>query len=256
MTDSNALDFTLSNQNLVKFSNVSTVDALGGTDTVMGQVNQTWTLKGNEHLSDGNIDFEHIEVAQVVSGNASIDAGNTSGSGTDAFTVFGSGAVNAQGINFFSVNSVTLDTTDTVTDDNTGTYAYELESDSAMTVLGISFSSGAFGNFNWGTNDTLALADGHTVSGTVAASGAQLLGSDSSDTFTIVGAGDINYKRATIGNTVSFTGVAGVQGSSSDAIGDSDILMGQVNQTWTLKGNEHLSDGNIDFEHIEVAQVV
>ena len=144
-----------------------------------GQVNQTWTLKGNEHLSGGNIDFEHIEVAQVVAGNASIDAGSTSVSGTDAFTVFGSGAVNAQGINFFSVNSVTLDTTDTVTDNNTGTYAYELESNSAMNVAGIGFNSGAYGNFNWGAGDTLALSGSHTIATNtlIDAKSTQLLGS-------------------------------------------------------------------------------
>ena len=71
------------------------VGALGDHDIVTRQVHRTRTLKGNEDLSDGNIDFEHIEVEQVVAGNASIDSCSKYVSGTEAFTVLVGGSVSS-----------------------------------------------------------------------------------------------------------------------------------------------------------------
>ncbi|WP_034900270.1 autotransporter outer membrane beta-barrel domain-containing protein, partial [Paraglaciecola psychrophila] len=78
--------------------------------------------------------------------------------------------------------------------------------------------------------------------------GAQLLGSDSSDTFTIVGAGDINYQQANIGDVVNFTGISTVNAGSG-----SDQVNAAANTDWQLNSNNALSAQGVNFTGVEKA---
>jgi hypothetical protein len=254
VTGSNALDFTSGSRNLVKFSNVSTVDALGGTDTVIGSNASDWLLTGtdNRAINDG-ITFDGVEslIADggALQGHVGTDETYTvnSGGSVDVVTtvnladpsktmrVTGLGTVNLQ------------DAEDAVAD--SGSFNYLLSSNTNATVEGVTFDGlSVQGDFNWGANDSLALASGHSVSGTVAASGAQLLGSDSSETFTIVGAGSINYQRANIGDVVNFTGISTVNAGSG-----SDQVNAAGSTDWQLTSNNALSAQGVNFTGVEKA---
>jgi hypothetical protein len=250
VTGSNALDFTLGSRNLVKFNDVSTVDALGDIDRVTGSNASDWLLTGtdNQAIND-DITFNGVE--QLVANSAGVVALDGP---AETFIINGAGDVDvhngvaANKMNITGLNKVMLKNgEDSVSD--SADLDYVLSSDTIMSVGGIEFNGlSVQSNYGWGVNDSLALADGHTVSGTVAASGAQLLGSDSSDTFTIVGAGDINYQRANIGDVVNFTGINTVNAGSG-----SDQVNAAANTNWQLNGNGALSAQSVNFTGVDKA---
>ncbi|WP_143186993.1 beta strand repeat-containing protein [Microbulbifer donghaiensis] len=212
LTANNAFDITLAGGREISFSNVSNVHAGGGYDTLDTSGNVI--LNGNtREARSAEIDFTGIDGTtngvMVVSNNG------------DDFEVTGADTINANGIDFSGITSVTAGT----------------GSDKATGLSGENWSLDALGNPQ---NNGIVFTNVEEFH----AQNAGLDGSANADTFVLQGTGAVSYGGHSFKNLASVDG-----GGGDDTLDTSGSGLGV-----TLSGSDYqLSAGDIDFFNIEYA---
>ncbi|WP_370981178.1 filamentous hemagglutinin N-terminal domain-containing protein [Agaribacterium sp. ZY112] len=255
ITGSGELDYTRGDTGngvsgvAVTITGLSDVSGLSGDDTVIGMANQAWSLVSGDgqnsiEASAQSLSFSNVDVLGVASGTASL----ANRSETDSYSITGDSSLDVLGLSISGLGSVVLDGSDTVTDDGVTGYSYELVSNTAVNVGSLAFTSGARDNFGWGLGDQISLASAHSVSGSVDANSAQLLGSDSNDGFNLLAVGELEYQRASVGDWVQFSNLVSVD--AGDAAGDS--LSTDVAATeWALISATQVDAAGISFYNVD-----
>ncbi|WP_444929376.1 filamentous hemagglutinin N-terminal domain-containing protein [Microbulbifer sp. SSSA002] len=215
--------------NQISFSEIDSVDAKGGTDTVTGANEEDWTLgSGTKVATNSGITFSNVEALVV-------DEANLQGSSADAetFVVSDEGAVS---VNEMSVSGTLLavfgnGNSSSSEGDSLDASAY----DEGLTLTGtaeqVKLTPEAGGD-----TDTLTFSD---ISSAITA---KLTATGSNEEFTVAG------NNAVAVNEIAFTGVEEVETGDG-----SDSVTGAYAADWTLEGeNNKAINSGITFIDVEL----
>ncbi|WP_444920791.1 filamentous hemagglutinin N-terminal domain-containing protein [Microbulbifer sp. CnH-101-G] len=199
--------------NDIAFSSISSVDAKGGSDSVIGADGADWTLTGNSNeASNSGITFYEVESLTAVNANL------LGTSGTDAFVLQSDGDVEAYNLSVSGMSAV---------DGNGGDDSLDASTYSDGLAL-------------TGTNNQVT-AGSLTLDGIVSAITAALTGTNNADSFTVDGS------NAASSYGIAFTGV-----SSINALDGSDSVIGADGADWTLTGtSKEAINSGITFSAVE-----
>ncbi|BBM00984.1 filamentous hemagglutinin N-terminal domain-containing protein [Microbulbifer sp. GL-2] len=206
--------------NAIAFSSISSVDALGGDDSVTGADGEDWTLTGNNYQATNNgITFSNVEFLTAV--NADL-IGTT---GADAFVLQSDADVAIYNMTISGMSSV---------EGNGGTDSLDASAYSAGLAL-------------TGTDNQVSAESGNlTFNAIASAVTAVLTGTSGADSFTVSG------DNAASAYGVAFTGL-----NTIDAAGGTDSVTGASGADWALTGtNKEATSSNITFSAIETITVV
>ncbi|SFC36185.1 filamentous hemagglutinin family N-terminal domain-containing protein [Microbulbifer thermotolerans] len=200
--------------NGIAFSGISSLDAMGGTDSVIGADGIDWLLTGiNKQAENSGITFSNVELITA------LNAGLTATSGDETFAVNGSGHVAIYDMTFTGLTAV---------DGNGGTDAL----DAGAYGEGVVLTGG----------DKELIANGITFTNIHSAEANALAGSSEDDLFTITGV------EALTANGIAFSGI-----SSLDAMGGTDSVIGEDGVDWLLTGiNKQAENSGITFSNVEL----
>ncbi|MCX2832870.1 filamentous hemagglutinin N-terminal domain-containing protein [Microbulbifer thermotolerans] len=200
--------------NGIAFSGISSLDAMDGTDRVIGADGIDWLLTGiNKQAENSGITFSNVELITA------LNAGLTATSGDETFAVNGSGHVAIYDMTFIGLTAV---------DGNGGTDAL----DAGAYGEGVVLTGG----------DKELIANGITFTNIHSAEATALAGSSEDDLFTITGV------EALTANGIAFSGI-----SSLDAMGGTDSVIGEDGIDWLLTGiNKQAENSGITFSNVEL----
>ncbi|WHI50965.1 filamentous hemagglutinin N-terminal domain-containing protein [Microbulbifer sp. MLAF003] len=271
----------------IAFSGLSTINALDGSDSVIGADGANWTLTGtSKQASNSSITFSNVESLTAVNANllgtASVDAFTLQSNGDVAvydLTVSGMSAVDGQGgddslnASAYSdglaltgaVNQVTAESgtltfdgivsavTATLTG-SSGIDAFEITGNSALDVADISFSGLSTVNAGSGTDSVVALGV-VTLTGVDNEASTSLIdfsGIDSISGGSLEGSGNSDTFVVTGLNALTANKIAFSSISSVDAKGGSDSVTGADGANWILTGtSKQASNSSITFSNVE-----
>ncbi|MCX2778240.1 filamentous hemagglutinin N-terminal domain-containing protein [Microbulbifer thermotolerans] len=200
--------------NGIAFSGISSLDAMDGTDRVIGADGIDWLLTGiNKQAENSGITFSNVEQISAV------NAGLTATDANEIFVVNGSGHVAIYDMTFIGLTAV---------DGNGGTDAL----DAGAYGEGVVLTGG----------DKELIANGITFTNIHSAEATALAGSSEDDLFTITGV------EALTANGIAFSGI-----SSLDAMGGTDSVIGEDGVDWLLTGiNKQAENSGITFSNVEL----
>ncbi|WP_353377298.1 hypothetical protein, partial [Microbulbifer sp. NBRC 101763] len=197
----------------IAFSGLSTINALDGSDSVIGADGANWILTGtSKQASNSSITFSNVESLTAVNANL------LGTSGTDAFVLQSGGDVAVYDLTVSGMSAVDGQGGD----DSLNASAYS----DGLTLTG--------------TNNQVA-AGSLTFDGIVSAVTAALTGTDNADSFVVDGS-----------NAASSYGIAFSGLSTINALDGSDSVIGADGANWILTGtSKQASNSSITFSNVE-----
>ncbi|AWF79629.1 hypothetical protein BTJ40_01600 [Microbulbifer sp. A4B17] len=205
--------------NEIAFSSISSVNALGGDDSVTGANGADWTLTGNDYEATNNgITFSNVEILTAVNADLIGTSGN------DAFVLQSDADVAIYNMTISGMSAV---------EGNGGTDSLDASAYSAGLAL-------------TGTDNQVTAESGSLTFNDIASAMTPVLtGTSSADSFTVDGDNEVTSYE------IAFTGV-----STVDAGNGTDSVTGVSGADWALTGtSEEATSSSITFSAIETITV-
>ncbi|MCX2782037.1 filamentous hemagglutinin N-terminal domain-containing protein [Microbulbifer thermotolerans] len=204
--------------NGIAVNGINTLDAMGGTDSVIGADGIDWLLTGiNNRAENSGITFSNVESITA------LNAGLTGTTADETFTLNSDGSIDSYGMTFTGLTAV---------DGIGGTDAL----DASAYAAGVALTD----------TDNQLSAGGITFSNIFSADATVLSGSSGNDQFEVTGV-----------NALTANGIAFSEISSLDAMDGNDSVIGADGIDWQLTGiNKQAENSGITFTNVELITAV